>query len=104
MFSRKKKLDQQKWIEAIVNAARTPDYYTIAASDLSYILFHDAAIHSNAHKNLMRTINAMAGQGWRVVSYQLVRDIERFGKMGGLIAHALMENPRLHAHEDYTHA
>ena len=70
------------------------DYKKYGESDVPYILISDTAVRSDVSNSFMNTVNIFAEKGWRMISYTTLRDIERFGKFGGLIFQAIMENPK----------
>jgi len=70
------------------------NYSYLLNSDVPYVLISDTAVRSDASESFMDAVNTLAMKGWRMISYTTVRDIERFGKLGGLIFQAIMENPK----------
>jgi len=68
--------------------------------DAKYILLYDSAITGNTLQNLLTAMNQLASIGWRCISYNEYRDIERWGNIGGIKGQALMEkiesSPRLY--------
>ena len=69
-------------------------YSYLFNSNVPYVLISDTAIHSDASESFMDTVNTFAMKGWRMKSYTIARDMERWGKPGGLIFQAMMENPK----------
>ena len=59
--------------------------------DAKYILLFDKALAGSTLQNLLRAMNDVAELGWRCISYNEYRDIDRIGSFGGIRGQALME-------------